>query len=174
MTDQTAMADIRPWYRQAWPWFLISLPASAVIGGIITIIIAVNGADPLVVDDYYKEGLAINEQKHRQAAAADMGLNGLLRSNGEQVTLALSHTSPIDDDQLVLRIVHSTRPELDRELALLRTGDGQYAAAMQALPAGTWYLRLEDSAQTWEIRARMVTDGPFQAYLKPQSQGTSS
>ena len=46
---------VQPWYRQGWPWFLIALPASAVIGGIITIILAVNSPNALVVDDYYKE-----------------------------------------------------------------------------------------------------------------------
>lgn len=169
MNQHSAIADIPPWYRQMWPWFLISLPASAVIGGIITIIIAVNGSDPLVVDNYYKEGLAINQQKQRQATAAEMGLNGLLRSDGRQLTLALSTSSPIDDHQLLVRIVHATRPELDREISLERTAERQYAAAMQTLAAGTWYMQVEDNDQTWQIRTRIVTKGPFQAYLKPEN-----
>ena len=61
--QQTAAEKFRPWYQQAWPWFLISLPASAVIGGIITLMLAVNSPNALVVDDYYKEGLAINQRK---------------------------------------------------------------------------------------------------------------
>jgi hypothetical protein len=40
--------DQRPWYRQFWPWFLIALPMIAVIGGIVTLIIAVRSSDPLV------------------------------------------------------------------------------------------------------------------------------
>ena len=37
-----------PWYRQFWPWFLLALPAAAVIGGILTVIIAVSNPDPLI------------------------------------------------------------------------------------------------------------------------------
>ena len=82
--------DIEPWYKQGWPWLLISLPASAVVGGIITIFLAVNSPNALVVDDYYKEGLAINQQKQRQANAARIALRGLLRHDGSQLTLSLS------------------------------------------------------------------------------------
>jgi hypothetical protein len=34
MHDRT---DSKPWHRQLWPWILIALPASAVIGCAITI-----------------------------------------------------------------------------------------------------------------------------------------
>ncbi|WP_174564729.1 FixH family protein, partial [Solemya elarraichensis gill symbiont] len=53
MTQET----VKPWYRQFWPWFIISIPAGTVVAAFITIYIAVDGADPLVTDDYYKEGL---------------------------------------------------------------------------------------------------------------------
>ena len=33
-------APVTPWYRQAWPWFLISLPATAVIAGSFTFYLA--------------------------------------------------------------------------------------------------------------------------------------
>ena len=39
-----------PWYRQFWPWFIIALPASAVIASIITFWLAVSHPDQLVVD----------------------------------------------------------------------------------------------------------------------------
>ena len=54
--------DSQPWYRQFWPWFLIALPATVVVAGLTTWWIAAHKADSLVVDDYYKEGLAINRR----------------------------------------------------------------------------------------------------------------
>ncbi len=33
--------DSKPWYKQFWPWFVISLPATAVVAGLITVVIAV-------------------------------------------------------------------------------------------------------------------------------------
>ena len=40
-----------PWYKQFWPWFIIALPASAVVASFITLWIAISNPDPLVVDD---------------------------------------------------------------------------------------------------------------------------
>ena len=62
--------DSQPWYRQFWPWFLIALPATVVVAGLTTWWIAAHKADSLVVDDYYKEGLAINRQLRKQNITA--------------------------------------------------------------------------------------------------------
>ena len=40
-----------PWYRQFWPWFIIALPAAAVIASFITLWLAISRPDYLVVDD---------------------------------------------------------------------------------------------------------------------------
>jgi hypothetical protein len=167
MTETTLDKDTQPWYRYGWPWLLIALPASAVVGGILTIIIAVQSPNALVVDDYYKQGLAINQQKHRLARAESMKLNGLLRSDGKLVSLRLeSSSNEALGEKLELNIVHATRSELDRTLILQRREDGAYQATLvTALPAGTWYLQLQDQEQTWALRARISSDGPFQTNL---------
>jgi hypothetical protein len=43
-----------PWYRQFWPWFIIALPASAVIASFITLWLAISNPVELVVteEDY--------------------------------------------------------------------------------------------------------------------------
>jgi hypothetical protein len=161
--------DVLPWYKQMWPWFLITLPASAVFGGIATIIIAVHSPNALVVDDYYKAGLAINQDKQRFSTARAMQLTGLLRSDATTVSVALTATEPLTEKTLELQIIHATRSELDRTVLLQRDTDGNYRAPLPALPAGTWYLTLQDEKQTWEIRSRLSIDGPFQAYLTPAS-----
>jgi hypothetical protein len=48
--------DIRPWYKEPWPWVAIAIPAAAVIMGIVTFYLAVSNPDHLVVDDgVYRE-----------------------------------------------------------------------------------------------------------------------
>jgi len=48
--------DIRPWYREPWPWVAIAIPAAAVIMGAITFYLAVSNPDYLVVDEQqYRE-----------------------------------------------------------------------------------------------------------------------
>jgi hypothetical protein len=40
-----------PWYRQFWPWFIIALPASAVVASFITLWLAISNPDGMVVSD---------------------------------------------------------------------------------------------------------------------------
>jgi hypothetical protein len=70
--------DTEPWYRQFWPWFIIALPATAVVAGLITLYIATVNRDTLVRDDYYKEGLALNQDLARSRRAADLGITAEL------------------------------------------------------------------------------------------------
>jgi len=153
------------WYRQGWPWFLIALPASAVFGGIATFILAVQSPNAMVVDDYYKEGLAINQQLHRQTAARDMNLSALLRSDGKQLSLTLSASAAVPDDSITLQFIHVTRAELDRDVVLQRQPDGRYLAPLPELADGSWNLHLQGGDGNWEIRTRLTLDGPFQANL---------
>ena len=48
---QKQTEDIEPWYKQFWPWFIIALPASAVIASFLTLWIAISNPDHLVVDE---------------------------------------------------------------------------------------------------------------------------
>ena len=59
-----------PWYRQPWPWLLMAGPAIVVVAGIVTAVIAFTGADGVIADDYYKQGMAINRTLAREAKAA--------------------------------------------------------------------------------------------------------
>ena len=52
MSTETAL----PWYRQMWPWLLIVPPAAAVIGGGITLYLAISRPDVLVRDDCHRDG----------------------------------------------------------------------------------------------------------------------
>jgi hypothetical protein len=52
-------APPRPWYRQLWPWLLIVPPAAAVIGGSLTLYLAVTRPDTLVRKDCFKDGVTM-------------------------------------------------------------------------------------------------------------------
>jgi hypothetical protein len=65
MTEQQT---IKPWWKQLWPWLLISGPAVAMIGCIITIWLAVNlYADKPLRDGVQKQGLKVEQLKEVQA-----------------------------------------------------------------------------------------------------------
>jgi hypothetical protein len=57
----------KPWYKQLWPWLLISGPAVAAIGCMITIYLAINlYADKPVRDGVVKRGLKVEQLKVEQ------------------------------------------------------------------------------------------------------------
>ncbi|WP_158675350.1 FixH family protein [Thiohalobacter thiocyanaticus] len=161
----------QPWYKQFWPWFLISLPLSAVIGGIATLIIAMQSPNAMVVDDYYKEGLAINETLARERAAADLGLSGLLRHAGGtgrlQLELMIRDGEGALPGHLELRLVHPTLAHKDQTLRLEPGNDGIYVSDMPQLSPGNWHLILSPPDASWRLTGRLVLPQGGQARLTP-------
>jgi len=57
----------KPWFKQLWPWLLISGPAVAAIACVITIYLAVNlYSDKSVRDGVVKRGLKVEQLKVEQ------------------------------------------------------------------------------------------------------------
>ena len=46
-----------PWYKQPWPWFILGLGTSVVLGTSM-LVIAIKNPPSLVVDNYYDVGRA--------------------------------------------------------------------------------------------------------------------
>ena len=149
----------KPWYREPWPWFLISLPAAAVIAGLATVWIAFSSADGLVVGDYYKAGLAVNQTLARDDAAHALALVATLQGEEGALMVTLTGRLPAFPDQLTLTLVHPTRQGMDQTLVLRHAGGGRYRAAMPAMPPGKWHAQLADTASTWRLSGVLHT--PF-------------
>jgi len=152
MTMNTLSApSSKPWYREFWPWFLMSLPATAVIAGVTTVVIAIQSADGMVVGDYYKAGLAINQTLARDDAAYALGLTATIKSEDGALLLTLGGRMPSYPEQLTLTLAHPTRSGMDQTLALHHAGSGHYRAALPAMSTGKWHAQLVDGASTWRI-----------------------
>ncbi len=149
------LEDSQPWYRQFWPWVLIGLPMSAVIAGIITVIIAVSNRDSLVVGDYYKQGKAINLQREAGQRAAALGLDALLRFDGNGRALQLLATGEQMPDQLHLQLLHPTHADRDRSLQLQRDASGYNAELAVPLQKARWYLRLQPTDARWRLSGEL-------------------
>jgi hypothetical protein len=131
----------KPWYREPWPWFLIALPAAAVVGGIVTAVIAFRGADGVVAADYYKRGLAINEELSRSRRAAALGIEAELRIGGidagDHVGVRLRAAQALAPEAaLRVRLVHPGRNGADRSAVLARVASAE--AGHSAEYVGSW------------------------------------
>ena len=132
--------DIEPWYRQFWPWFLILLPASVVVASLFTLYIANRGADDLVVDDYYKNGLAINRQLEKKERSKELGISAGLNFSKQHVTVTTS--GPVDAATLSLLLSHPLEADRDFRLELARISPGVYQAVLPAQVAARWHWTL--------------------------------
>jgi len=149
----------KPWYREPWPWFLISLPATAVIAGLTTVWLAYQSADGLVVGDYYKAGLAVNQTLAREDTARALGVTATLNTENGMLALSLSGHLKSYPEQLILTLAHPTRQGMDQILTLQHTGSGHYRATLPAMHAGKWHVELADTASTWRLSGVLHT--PF-------------
>lgn len=124
-----------PWYRQRWPWLLMLPPLAAVVGGIVTVVLAVRSDDGMVAADYYKRGLAINAELSRSERAAQLGLVGHVRADGDAagdtVIVRVSGEQPMPPEAVLqIRLVHPGRGGADRMALLSRVSvdiDGRRA-----------------------------------------------
>ena len=86
----TLRNDGKPWYKETWPWILMAGPATVIVAGFVTLWLAIVSYDGLVTDDYYKQGLAINQRLQRDHYASDLGLRADFMRSGQQVRLMLT------------------------------------------------------------------------------------
>jgi hypothetical protein len=140
--------DTVPWYRQRWPWILMSGPAIVLVAGVITTWIAFDSADGLVADDYYRKGLAINKVIAREEQARSLGITADIDSRGGRLRVRLAGDAP---EAIFAHLVHATRSGFDARLRLARGADGVYEAALPTLPPGRFRLALEDPRGSWRI-----------------------
>jgi hypothetical protein len=165
--------DAAPWYRHFWPWFLISIPAAAVAGSILTGILAGRNRDSLVTDDWYRKGKAINLVLARDRAARRLSIAAELRidERSGEVELELEGDSTSALVELQLELSHPTLASRDRQV-LLRRGEGPavFRGRLPPFLSGRWYATLSPPpgsssavSEPWRLREeiRLPREAPF-------------
>ncbi len=149
----------KPWYREPWPWLLMIMPVTAVIAGSLTWWLAMKSADGLVVGDYYKEGLAINQVLARDEWAREQGLTAHLDVVNGQLRLSLQAKSQISPKLLSVKFTHPTHEGRDHTVILHLDGNGLYIAPLPAMPVGKWHVQIEEPQGKWRLTGVIHT--PF-------------
>ena len=155
----------RPWYRQPWLWFLVLFPGMSITYCIVAITIAINTQSSMVVDDYSKEGLGINQSLARDALASDLGLQADIRQSDRQLEVSLESQSPLLD--LILRLFHPTIGEQDRVIQLRSVGPGLYRGQVAGKVDGRWYLDLSGPSADWRIKGEGYFPAESGIVLRP-------
>jgi len=145
-------------------------PGAAVVGGVITAWLAITHADPLVADNYYKEGLAINEvlDRDREAQRAGYRAQMMFSQDGSRVRVHLTGGTGLQDS-LRLNLVHPTRAERDVETVLRSTQAGWYEGAVNLGHAPRWTVRLEGEKRDWRLSGEWRPAEGGDVLLQPRS-----
>ncbi|TDG12035.1 hypothetical protein E2F43_16900 [Seongchinamella unica] len=150
MNKRFPQEDNEPWYRQFWPWFLILLPATVVVAGITTVVIANRGADDLVVDEYYKDGLAINRKLEKKERADALGIGATLEVYGSEILVKTA--GPVDSEKLQLLLSHPLESDRDFEVVVVQSVPGEYRGRLQTAIAPRWHWALiHDGELAWRL-----------------------
>lgn len=136
-------------------------PAVVVVAGIVTAWIATTTSDGLVADDYYKQGLAVNQMLARNDAAAAMQLEARLRLAAGQIDIKLASRADAPlPARLRVTLAHPTRGGEDQKL-ILSGEKGVYSGGVTALGPGRWQVVIEDEANTWRLAGSVqLPDAP--------------
>lgn len=164
------------WYREPWPWLLMSGPAVVIVAGVITTTMAFRSSDGLVADDYYKQGLMINKDLAREQHAAARGLSatgwyvaGDATAIGGRLRIQLRGDSAAPPS-VSLRLVHPTRSGQDRAVVLQRTQPGIYEGRLDVsvgntTAGGRWLVTLEQG--DWRLVGQWLPGGAMQLSSAP-------
>ena len=167
LDNPTAGQITPPWYRQFWPWFLIALPATVVVAGFFTLYLAIKYSDDLVSDNYYRDGLAINQQFTQDIHATELVLSARLDFNSGSddaikvlaLELKSEHETFVMPAELKLYLLHPTDASADHVIKLIAAGDGRYRGQLPALPTQRVFLRLIPAALNDNVSQQSALQG---------------
>jgi uncharacterized protein len=145
----------QPWYRQRWPWLLMLGPAIVVVAGIHTAWLAFSQQDALVAGDYYKQGMAINQDLRRDRVAASRKMEADLRYDaisGKLVGTMRSMGQPYKGN-IRISLFHSTLPDKDVRLQVPVDAQGRFAVALPLLDRARWQVQIEGERLDWRLNA---------------------
>jgi len=136
--------DSHSWKREPWVWMLIAIPLSAVVMGVVMIVVASHTWSGLVVDDYYQQGKQINRVLARDRLAWELGLAASLRLEPDDMVEIRFDPGVgiVPGEKIELALVHATRPGLDRRLLFDNAG-GSMRAKLELPGEGRWNLFLQ-------------------------------
>lgn len=61
MSKKDSAPAAQAWWKYGHVWLVIAGPAIVVVAGFVTLYLAVSRPDPVVSEDYYRQGIEINK-----------------------------------------------------------------------------------------------------------------
>lgn len=176
-TDTTRnVVPPQPWHREFWPWFIVALLGTVVVASFITLGIAIHFDDSVVRDNYYKEGLAINQEQKldARARAAKIYAQLTFEQQGIRLDLHSAAAMPLLQNtsqyvsQLSLQFIHPLHADNDLTVTLTEVVAGTFIGKLPQPLHGHWDIDVQPArASTWRLRSRIDMDSSKTFALQP-------
>ena len=146
-------------------------PFVVIVAGVITAWLAVTSNDGLVSDDYYKQGMTVNQRLQRDHRAAELGVKADMMFSGTSVRLLLTakdHNAY--PDKIVIRMMHPTQAGMDQNVQMTSEGQGFYSGKMSTLPTGRWHVSIEEPSGQWRLQGDWLAESVEPLRLTARSE----
>ena len=141
-----------------WPIVLFSIPFAAVLFGIVMVSTAIYFPDDVVIDDYYQDGKAINQQIHADEKASELDISAQIEKDASGLFRVLIKNARDSAVQLSLR--HVTDQGQDMTYTLVPDEGAEYVGETRLAEVlnskGIWYLEIRGLDDGWRLRQRLV------------------
>lgn len=157
MTELTDQQPVKPWFKEPWLLFLIALPTVVVIASLNLVFVSFKNADSVVADNYYKEGLAINQQMADIEQAKNLGISITLQINKKLLEVEVTPALDKSITTLNLELRHPLDHRFDQKITLGRNSQGGFNAALPEIKPGSWHIDIYSNTgeNPWRIKQRI-------------------
>lgn len=121
----------------------------------------------MVIDDYYKEGRAINLKIQKLNQAETLNIITSVNISTDYVAIKFVTGAPSNGEALILDFFHSTQDFKDFSVTLLKDSQGSYRAPLDNDVAGKWQLSLHPIDEIWKIQKVISLPKTSAFELKP-------
>jgi uncharacterized protein len=167
---KTPKKKVDRWYKEPWMLVVIGGPLFVVLASLFTAFLAYQGADKVVAQDYYKQGLMINKDIQRDATARQYNMNAevALDAATGKITLHLEGSQlPSAVYFSIAGAVGTTTNELVRKIILSQVRPGWYEGNLkrngvtESVYRPLWHVKIETTE--WRLTAdwREPTQNPL-------------
>jgi hypothetical protein len=144
------------WYQEPWNCLVLGGPLLVVCASLFTAFLAYKGADKVVAEDYYRQGLAINKDIDRDRTASARNISADMRFDAATATVALrlqgaGKMPAALSLSLADRSGHAESENM-RRIELTQGADGMYRGALPNAvhyERGVVYVKIE--APDWRL-----------------------
>lgn len=144
-----------PAYKEPWFWFLMAPLFGVFIMGFTMLYLSISTNDGVIVDNFYKDGLAINAREEQDSYARELHLTAQLRLDQTLANIQVKGELTELPDSIWLHIIYPTKESRDIKVPLQRSGD-IFTGALPEVISGRYQVMISPrhkSNAMWRLHA---------------------